>query len=553
VAEEKGRRGEEGASLRASGILLHPSSLPGPFGIGDLGPEAYRFIDLLEEAGQSLWQVLPLGPTGYGDSPYQCFSAFAGNPLFISPERLVQDGLLTPADWANLPSFPAHQVDYGQVIPAKMALLEQAAERLLEAIPGGGAGPLGPLVEAYQHFITQTGWWLDDYALFRAIKERQGGVAWTAWDPYLRDRQSMALHFFRENHRRLIDRHRGLQFLFYRQWLSLAQYARQKGVRIIGDVPIFVAHDSADVWAHRELYHLDEEGLPTLVAGVPPDYFSEDGQLWGNPVYRWERMKEDGYRWWLARLRAALSLFDLIRLDHFRGFEKFWAVPAGEKTARRGTWEPGPGADLFRAIEAHFQFDEGGSLPLIAEDLGLITPEVRQLREAFRLPGMQVLQFAFGTDPESDRFKPYCFEPNTVVYTGTHDNDTTCGWFQMLLEAAQGTAAADECRLILSYLGTDGREIHWDFIRLALASVAQRAILPFQDLLGLGREARMNVPSREAGNWGWRFTPAEVPPAILRRLAEMTETYGRNRERLTRLSSSVEKVVCPTDGPREEL
>ncbi|MFZ4629975.1 MAG: 4-alpha-glucanotransferase, partial [Blastocatellia bacterium] len=534
-----------------SGILLHPTSLPGPFGIGDLGPEADRFVDLLEEAGQGLWQVLPLGPTGYGDSPYQCFSAFAGNPLLISPERLAQEGLLAPADWATLPSFPEAEVDYGRVIPAKMSLLERAVDRLLDAVGAGETGPLAPLVREYQDFKAETGWWLEDYALFRAIKEQQGGVAWTAWDPYLRDRQAMALHFFRENHPRLIERHRGLQFLFFRQWLALAHYAREKRVRIVGDVPIFVAHDSADVWAHRDLYHLDEEGHPAWMAGVPPDYFSEDGQLWGNPIYRWDRMKEDGYRWWLARLRAALSLFDLVRLDHFRGFEKYWAVPAGEKTARRGTWELGPGADLFRAIEAHFQFVEGGDLPIIAEDLGLITPEVRQLREAFRLPGMQVLQFAFGTDPEADRFKPYSFEPNTVVYTGTHDNDTTRGWFQSMSEAGTGTPVSEERRLLLSYVGTDGREIHWDLIRVALASVAHRAILPFQDLLGLGSEARMNRPSREAGNWSWRFVPRQVTPAMIQRLAEMTETYGRNRERQAQ-KRQVQEAAAAVAEEREE-
>lgn len=550
--EETERRGdEEGAFPRVSGILLHPTSLPGPFGIGDLGPEAYRFVDLLEEAGQGLWQVLPLGPTGYGDSPYQCFSAFAGNPLLISPERLAEDGLLTPADWAALPPFPDDLVDYGKVIPAKMALLELSVDRLLDAVRAAEAGPLAPLVREYRLFTDQTGWWLDDYALFRAIKEQQGGVAWTAWDPYLRDRQATALHFFRENHSRLIDRHRGLQFLFHRQWLALARYAREKWIRIVGDVPIFVAHDSADVWAHRELYHLDEEGNPSWMAGVPPDYFSEDGQLWGNPVYRWDRMKEEGYRWWLARLRAALSLFDLVRLDHFRGFEKFWAVPAGEKTARRGSWEPGPGADLFRAIEAHLAVGEGGALPIIAEDLGLITPEVRQLREAFRLPGMQVLQFAFGTDPEADRFKPYSFEPNTVVYTGTHDNDTTRGWFQSLRESAADSPASAERQLLLSYVGTDGREIHWDLIRVALASVAHRAILPFQDLLGLGSEARMNTPSREAGNWGWRFVPGQVTPAMIQRLAEMAETYGRNRERQAS-QRRAQEAAAPANEEREE-
>lgn len=508
---------------RASGILLHPTSLPGRFGIGDLGPAAYEFVNFLEETGQSLWQVLPLGPTGYGDSPYQCFSAFAGNPLLISLELLVKDGLLDEADLAEVPDFPVERIDYGPAIEYKYALLKKAHENFM-------AGGPEELKEEYLHFVDQASWWLDDYALFRSIKDAHEGHEWTKWDPYLRDRENQALHFFRENHGADIGRHRFMQYLFFKQWLTLARYANTKGIRIIGDLPIFVAHDSADVWANREQYYLDEVGMPTQVAGVPPDYFSEDGQLWGNPLYRWDLMARDGYQWWISRIRAALSMVDIVRLDHFRGFEKYWAVPAEEKTARNGTWEEGPGASLFQAIKKAL-----GTLPIIAEDLGVITPEVKILRDEFGFPGMRILQFAFGTDPQADEFKPYNFAPNSVVYTGTHDNDTTLGWFTTEGAGDSTREAAevdDERAFVLKYLGTDGHEIHWDFIRLALASVANTAIVPLQDVLGLGSEARMNIPARQGGNWGWRYRADQLSSEMKTRLAEMTEIYGRNRERL---------------------
>lgn len=524
---------------RESGILLHPTSLPGRFGIGDLGQAAYDFIDFLEETGQSLWQVLPLGPTGYGDSPYQCFSAFAGNPLLINLDALVADGLLTQAELDAAPQFPVERVDYGPVIECKTALLRQAHANFMSHASED-------VRREYLTFIGQTAWWLEDYVLYRAIKDARGGQAWTKWEEHLRDREDNAMHFFRENHEHEISYQRFIQYLFFKQWLQVAAYAAAHGVKIIGDVPIFVAHDSADVWSNRNLFHLDEAGNPTKVAGVPPDYFSETGQLWGNPLYRWDVMKEDGYRWWISRVRATLAQVDLVRLDHFRGFEKYWAVPATETTAVKGVWEEGPGADLFQAIQhalAQTSTTTGkltpprtrNGLPIIAEDLGFITPEVHALREAFDFPGMRVLQFAFGTDPQADEFKPYSFTPNTVVYTGTHDNDTTVGWFHSA-GAGDSTRSNDEVdgerQFVLKYLGSDGREIHWDFIRLALASVANTAIIPLQDVLGLGNEARMNVPARESGNWGWRYQAEQLTPEIRARLAELTEIYGRNRGRL---------------------
>ncbi|MBO0722861.1 MAG: 4-alpha-glucanotransferase, partial [Blastocatellia bacterium] len=372
---------------RASGILLHPTSLPGRFGIGDLGRAAYEFVDFLEATGQSLWQVLPLGPTGYGDSPYQCFSAFAGNPLLISLEAIVEDGFLDDSDLANPPLFSDQLVEYGQVIEYKSELLARAHANFIDRASEEEKGK-------YLDFVEQTGWWIEDYAAYRSIKDAHGGREWTDWEPYLRSHEDNALHYWRENHSIEISVHRFSQYLFFKQWLTLAHYANEKGVKIIGDLPIFVAHDSADVWANPELFYLDEEGHPTKVAGVPPDYFSETGQLWGNPLYRWDVMKRDGYRWWIDRIRKTLSLVDIVRLDHFRGFEKYWAVPGDETTAVNGKWEKGPGAGLFNAIK-----NDLGELPIIAEDLGHITPEVRKLRDKFGFPGMAVLQFAFGTDP----------------------------------------------------------------------------------------------------------------------------------------------------------
>jgi 4-alpha-glucanotransferase len=510
---------------RASGILLHPTSLPGRFGIGDLGAAGYEFVNFLEEAGQSLWQVLPLGPTGYGDSPYQCFSAFAGNPLLISLEALVADGLLDQSDLDNTPEFPPRRVDYGPVIEFKSAMLKKTHANFIQ----NGSDQLK---DEYLAFIGRAGWWLEDYAVFRAIKDAHGGVEWMKWDHYLRDREDKAIHFFHENHAIEISAQKFYQYLFFKQWLSLARYANDHGVRIIGDAPIFVAHDSADVWANRDLFHLDEDGAPSLVAGVPPDYFSQTGQLWGNPIYRWDLMKETGYRWWIERLRQALATVDILRLDHFRGFEKYWSVPAGETTAINGRWEEGPGADFFEEVKKAFNEEE---LPIIAEDLGYITPDVIALRDQFGLPGMQVLQFAFGTDPQADAYKPYNYLKNSVVYTGTHDNDTTIGWFTSEgagLSTRSHDEVGSERDLALKYVGTDGREINWDFIRLALSSVADTAIIPLQDALGLGSEARMNVPARESGNWNWRYTADQLTPDVRRRLAEMTEVYGRNRARL---------------------
>lgn len=512
---------------RASGILLHPTSLPGQMGVGDLGAAAYAFVDFLEETGQRYWQVLPLGPTGFGDSPYQSFSAFAGNPLLVSLELLVEEGLLDEkleeGGLAAAPAFPEDRVEYGPVIEWKSGLLAKAHANFV-------ARGSEKAKNEYLQFIEQSAWWLDDYTVYRAIKAAHEGQEWTKWDVHLRDREDKAMHFFRENHAEAISAQKFFQFLFFRQWLALAAYANEHGVEIIGDVPIFVAHDSADVWANRDLFYLDDEGNPAKVAGVPPDYFSETGQLWGNPLYRWDLMKETGYRWWIERIRQTFATVDIVRLDHFRGFEKYWAVPGGETTAINGEWEEGPGRGLFDAIRHAL-----GDLPIIAEDLGLITPEVEKLRDDLSLPGMRILQFAFGTDPQADAFKPYNFVRNSVVYTGTHDNDTTLGWFT---SEGAGDSTRDEAEVekerdfVLKYLGTDGREIHWDFIRLALVSVANTAIIPLQDVLGCGNEARMNVPARESGNWGWRFRAEQLTPAIRARLAEMTEIYGRNRERL---------------------
>ena len=509
---------------RASGILLHPTSLPGRFGIGDLGAAAYEFVDFLEETGQGLWQILPLGPTGYGDSPYSCLSAFAGNPLLISLEALLAEGLLGQNDLDDAPEFPPDRVDYGWVIEYKSAMLKNAHARFLDNASDQAK-------DEYLAFIERAGWWLEDYAVYRAIKDAHEGREWTKWDPFLRDREDNAMHYFRENHAVEISAEKFYQYLFFKQWLDLSRYANDHGVKIIGDAPIFVAHDSADVWANRHLFHLNEEGGPALVAGVPPDYFSQTGQLWGNPIYRWDVMKETGYRWWIERFRQTLTMVDILRLDHFRGFEKYWAVPAGETTAVNGRWEEGPGADFFDHVKKAFN---EGDLPIIAEDLGYITPEVIALRDQFGFPGMQVLQFAFGTDPQADAYKPYNYVPNSVVYTGTHDNDTTLGWFKSE-GAGLSTRSHDEVSgerdLALKYLATDGREINWDFIRLALSSVANTAIIPLQDALGLGSEARMNVPARESGNWSWRYTADQLTPEIRRRLAEMTDVYGRNRAR----------------------
>ncbi len=508
-------------SNRSAGVLLHPTSLPGAYGIGDLGPAAYAWVDALKRAKQKWWQILPLGPTGYGDSPYQCFSAFAGNPYLVSPDRLMQDGLLKRSDLAGS-SFPAERVDFGQVIQFKIKLLRRAWENF----QAGSAPALRP---DFDQFCPEQASWLDDFALFMALKDAHGGASWLDWEMELVLREPAALAKARDPLYAEIAEHKFRQFLFFRQWNALKAYAQAAGIRVIGDAPIFISSDSADAWAHPENFLLDERRRPTVVAGVPPDYFSKTGQLWGNPLYNWAALKQTGYRWWIERLRATLAQVDLVRIDHFRGFEANWEVPAGMPTAEKGRWVEGPGADLFEALRAAFgdpsaEFTpseaEGrrASLPIIAEDLGVITPEVDALRERFRLPGMRILQFAFGGATE-DRFLPHHYERNTVVYTGTHDNDTTRGWYASTTE--------QERDFVRRYLGCDGHDVVWDLIRLAWMSVADYAIAPLQDLLDLGAEARMNLPGRASGNWGWRFVEGQLTGAVLDRLGELTELYAR--------------------------
>ncbi len=500
---------------RRSGILLHPTCLPGDHGIGEIGPQAYQFIDWLQAAGQTWWQVLPLGPTGYGDSPYQSFSAFAGNPLLISIDLLLDQKLLQPDDLQQPPpSLSADRVDFGAVIPYKNHLLAQAFGRFKSGQPPN-------LFKAYDDFCRQQAGWLDDYALFMALKEAHGGRVWTDWQPDIAHRRPEALEHWKQDLSDAIKRHKFLQYLFFDQWAELRRRAQAKGIGLIGDIPIFVAHDSADVWAHPDMFQLDDAGLPTVVAGVPPDYFSQTGQLWGNPLYRWPVLKQRGYRWWIQRVRATLNLVDLIRMDHFRGFAAYWEVPATEKTAVNGRWVPGPGADLFHHLR--FAFNQH-HLPLIAEDLGVITDDVIALRDQFHLPGMKILQFAF-SGGLAHMEAPYQYPRHCVVYTGTHDNDTSLGWFR-------NSSAPEERQLALRYMGSDGSQFGWDFIRLALSSVADTAIVPLQDLLGLDSQARMNFPSHARGNWDWRFRAGDLTDDTQKRLLDMTEIYGRTVDML---------------------
>ncbi len=493
---------------RAGGVLLHPTSLPGDFGIGDLGPAARTWLDFLAGSGCGLWQVLPLGPTGFGDSPYQCFSAFAGNPYLISPEMLAAEGLLQSDDLAELPGFRAERVDYGTVIPWKLDLLRNAYRRFR-------SGSFPGLEAEFEAFCSEHAGWLHDFALFMAIKEDQVGAPWVAWPAPLRRREAAALKAARRQHAESIERHSFQQFLFFRQWQGLHARAAELGIRIIGDIPIFVAHDSADVWARPDLYDLNEEGQPNAVAGVPPDYFSPTGQLWGNPLYRWERHAAEGYRWWLERLRVTLQLVDIVRLDHFRGFAGYWAIPAGAPTAETGRWQAGPGASFFEAARCYL-----GDLPIIAEDLGEITPDVVALREQFGLPGMKVLVFAFSSGPENE-FLPHNYPPNCVVYTGTHDNDTVMGWFRRAADSEQNF-----CR---RYLDLREGNAAWALVRAAWASVAVYALAPLQDILGLGNVARMNYPGRMSGNWAWRMAPDAMNRRLSDRLAELSYLFGRAR------------------------
>jgi 4-alpha-glucanotransferase len=491
---------------RASGILLHPTSLPGPGGIGDLGSGAYRFVDWLLAARQRRWQIMPLGPTSYGDSPYASLSALAGNPLLIALERLVEDGFLPSSAADEAPAFPNEYVDYGAVIGWKMNVLQRAYDHFTaDARPEQRS--------AFAEFQNQHRSWLDDFALFMALKDAHGGVPWSQWEPPIRQRQPAAIAEWSARLEQQIGFQKFLQWLFFTHWLALKRYANERDVQIIGDIPIFVAPDSADVWANPELFYLDEQGMPTVVAGVPPDYFSATGQRWGNPLYRWDVLARRGYDWWLERFRLTLTLVDIVRLDHFRGFEAYWEVPADQETAINGRWIKGPGAALFKAIGDRF-----GKLPIIAEDLGLITREVDALRDELGFPGMAVLQFAWGDDA-TNIHQPHNYHRNLVVYTGTHDNDTTVGWWQNLDGNARQQAQ--------EYFGIHGNDIAWDFIRVALMSVADTTIIPMQDVLSLGSEARMNLPGQATGNWSWRLQQQQLSDELAERLGGLTTLYGR--------------------------
>jgi len=491
---------------RAGGILCHPTSLPGLNGIGDLGEEAFQWLDWLHESGCHLWQVLPLSPTGYGDSPYQSFSALAGNPLLINLQKLLADGLLSSEDIQDQPEFFNEYVDYGPVIEYKNQLLHQS----WESFHAGGAKHLK---EEFRTFCEKNADWLKDYALFMTLKDANGGNPWTEWDKELRKRRPGAIRKAEKKFKGSIEDHCFRQFLFFRQWKQVLTRAHEMGIQIIGDVPIFLAHDSCDVWMHQELFFLDEEGLPIVVAGVPPDYFSMTGQRWGNPLYRWDRLRADGYRWWIRRLESVLEWVDIIRLDHFRGFEAYWEIPASAPTAETGRWVKGPGSHLFSALQNAFH-----KLPLIAEDLGVITPEVDALRDQFKLPGMRVLQFAFDECADNP-FLPHNYPQNCIVYTGTHDNNTSKGWYV--------SASEDVQEFCCKYLASDGEDIAWDIIRAAWSSVADMAIAPLQDFLSLGSEARMNFPSRAEGNWIWRVQADDLSESLAERIKELNFLYAR--------------------------
>jgi 4-alpha-glucanotransferase len=502
---------------RASGILLHPTSLPGRYGIGELGSRALEFADQLAEAGQRLWQVLPLGPTGYGDSPYQCFSAFAGNPLLVDLDALAAEGLLEPGELAAAPDFPEDAVDYEAVARFKLPLLDRAAQRFARSASAGQR-------EELARFRRTHAGWLDDYALFAAAKQAHSGKAWVEWAPELAAREPQALARLKRDSAGVVESSSLWQWLFFRQWHALRERCRARQVALMGDMPIFVAHDSADVWTHRELFRLEPDGRPSVIAGVPPDYFSATGQLWGNPLYRWDELARTRYAWWLERFRGVLDLVDLVRLDHFRGFEAYWEVPGRETTAINGRWVEGPGAALFDALR-----EELGELPIVAENLGVITPEVEALRERFGFPGMAILQFAFGTDPQGDGFRPHNYVRELVVYTGTHDNDTSVGWWtsgvgDSTRSESEVTAERD---FAFRYLDAEGRQIHWAMIRTLLASVADTVVIPLQDVLGLGSEARMNLPGRPSGNWRWRVRAGAFEATLRGRLRGLCETYGR--------------------------
>jgi 4-alpha-glucanotransferase len=489
---------------RSSGILLHISSLPGDGGIGCMGKDAYQFVDFLAQTKQKIWQILPLGPVGYGNSPYQCYSAFAGNPMFIDLNQLAADRLISK-ELITDQGFKSRKVEFERVEEWKTSLFKQAF--------AGFRKNFERYKDEYYTFMSHNSWWLDDYALFRSLKSKNGETVWNTWSKELVTRDRHALNLaFQELHEE-VDYHRFLQFTFFRQWYKLKAYANSKKVSIIGDIPLYVSMDSVDVWANQDIFLLDDESKPTQVGGVPPDYFSETGQLWGNPVFDWDRVAERDFDWWLARVNFNLKMFDQVRVDHFRGLESFWAVGAEEETAIVGEWLPAKGYELFRKLK-----EQHGFLNIIAEDLGVITPEVEKLRDDFQLPGMKILQFAFGSD-STNMDLPHNYTSNFIVYTGTHDNDTSLGWFKSI--------GRKERRFLHKYVSGKGKQFVENFIELAWGSAARTAITPMQDVLGLDTEARMNTPGIAAGNWDWRFTWAQVRNNHKVFLKRITEKYNR--------------------------
>jgi len=502
---------------RRSGLLLHPTSLPGPFGIGDLGPQAHAFADFLEAAGQRVWQVLPLGPTGYGDSPYQSLGAFAGNPLLVSPERLAADGLLKGDEIEQARVNTSGAVDFGALIPLRHALLRHVAACFAGRANRG-------LRSALEAFREERSAWLGDLALFLALKEAHGGVSWRAWPHELASRDPAALARAKVDLRGEVEGHVISQFLFDLQWRALLAHCHERGISLVGDIPIYVAHDSAEVWTQREIFQLDGQGEPLAVAGVPPDYFSATGQLWGNPLYRWDECLEGCSAFFIERVRAALAWVDEVRLDHFRGFESYWSIPSGSPTAATGTWRKGPGLHLFERMQGAL-----GRLPFFAENLGVITAPVEALRLQLRLPGMAILQFAFGNDPQATSFRPHSYERDLAAYTGTHDNDTVAGWWAS--EGGDSTRTPEdvvrEKALARRYLDTDGTNIHWVLLRAIEASVAGTAMAPVQDVLGLGSEARMNRPGTSSGNWRWRLQEGALTRKVAEELRSLATLYGR--------------------------
>jgi len=502
---------------RASGILMHPTSLPGKFGIGEFDHSAYKFLDLLAEMGQQLWQVMPLGPTGYGDSPYQCFSAFAGNPLLISLETLVAEGALDVADLQGMPEFPPDRVDFGPVITFKQTILRKSYAHF-----AARAGEEQRV--AFAKFCNDNASWLDDYALFMALKNAHNGNVWNTWKKDIAMHDPEAVAYWRMQLREEVEAQQYYQFQFFRQWFALKRYANEKGIKIIGDIPIFVAFDSADAWANRDQFYFDEHLQPTVVAGVPPDYFSPTGQRWGNPLYRWDVMEQRGFDWWIRRVKSALDLYDIVRVDHFRGFEAYWEVPATEATAVNGRWVKGPCDALFEAVRNAL-----GDVPVVAENLGVITDEVEALRKHHGFPGMAVLQFAFGKDAAHSGLLPHKWEHDTVAYTGTADNDTTIGWWKAEGGSTQDRKAVKAERAYAKqYLDTTGKDIQWVCIRTVMASVADTAIFPLQDVLGLDTDARMNLPGSFGGhNWTWRYRAEQLTDDLADRLRGLAEIFGR--------------------------